>query len=203
MTAAATAPSLQPEAKTNQKAARRGFWCGVIAFVTWSAMGIESVLRPFQDNRRETFWVLPFVFTIAAFCYVHYLQRRRSRTETAGFIIVLIASAIVLLGNIGLQLNIKALEALGFPGGAMVWLIGLVCFGIGTLLAGSLPKYVGWALILLEPSSILAALALSPIAPLLPRGAYSGNIGKGIAMGIVALGLRSVSRSEPRQYRDS
>ena len=89
---------------------------------------------------------------------------------------------------------VKALESLGFPGGAIVWLVGLVCFGIGTLIAGALPKYAGWALMLLEPSSILAALALSPIAPLLPRGAYSGNVGKGVAMGIIALGLRSVVR---------
>jgi hypothetical protein len=57
-----------------------------------------------------------------------------------------------------------------------------------------------WALILLEPSSILAALALSRIAPLLPRGAYSGNVGKGIAMGMIALGLRSAVRRETRLY---
>jgi len=67
-------------------------------------------------------------------------------------------------------------------------------------MAGLLPKYAGWALILLEPSSILAALALSPVAPLLPRGAYSGNVGKGLAMGIVALALRKVVRHESRQF---
>jgi hypothetical protein len=184
---------------TKRKAIERGFWCGVCALVTWSAMGVESVLRPFQDNRRDTYWMLPFVLTVATFYYVHCVQRRRSRTETVGYVVVLIASALALLGNIGLQLNIKALESLGFPGGAMVWLVGLTCFGIGTLMAGVLPKYAGWALILLEPSSILAALALSRIAPLLPRGAYSGNVGKGLAMGVVALGLRGVARRESRQ----
>ena len=194
MSASASAASLQPEPGINRKAIARGFWCGVCAFAFWCVMGVESVLRPFQDNRRDTFWVLPFVLTVATFRYVHTVQRRRSRVETVGYVIVLIASALVLLGNIGLQLNIKALESLGFPGGAIVWLVGLVCFGIGTLIAGALPKYAAWALILLEPSSILAALALSPIAPLLPRGAYSGNVGKGVAMGIIALGLRSVVR---------
>jgi hypothetical protein len=196
----ATSESLQQETGPNPKAVERGFWCGVFAFVTWSAMGVESVLRPFQDNRRDTYWVLPFVLTVATFYYVHIIQRRRSRTETVGYIIVLIASALTLLGNIGLQFNLKALESLGFPGGAMVWLVGLVCFGIGTLMAGLLPKYAVWALILLEPSSILAALALSPVAPLLPRGAYSGNVGKGLAMGIVALALRKVVRHESRQF---
>jgi hypothetical protein len=200
MSAAANTAWPQQEPGVNRKAIERGFWCGVCAFVAWSAMGVESVLRPFQDNRRDTFWLLPFVLTLATFYYVHSVQRRRSRTETVGYVVVLIASALALLGNIGLQLNIKALESFGFPGGAIVWLVGLVWFGIGTLMAGVLPKYVGWALILLEPSSILAAVALSRIAPLLPRGAYSGNVGKGVAMGIIALGLRSVVRRETRLY---
>jgi hypothetical protein len=90
----ATSESLQQETGPNPKAVERGFWCGVFAFVTWSAMGVESVLRPFQDNRRDTYWVLPFVLTVATFYYVHIIQRRRSRTETVGYIIVLIASAL-------------------------------------------------------------------------------------------------------------
>jgi hypothetical protein len=186
--------SLQQEPRIKSKPADLGFWCGVVASVTWFGMGVESIIRPFQDNRREAFWVLPFAFTVATFFNVHAVQRRRSRTEFIGYIVVLIASALALLGNIGLQLNVRSLESLGFPGGALVWLIGLVCFGIGTFKAGVLPRYAGWALILLEPGSILAGLALSPIAPLLPRGAYSGNVGKGIAMGVVALALRALSQ---------
>jgi len=196
----ATSESLQQETGPNPKAVERGFWCGVFAFVTWSAMGVESVLRPFQDNRRDTYWVLPFVLTVATFYYVHIIQRRPLSYRDRGLHHRADRVRLDLLGNIGLQFNLKALESLGFPGGAMVWLVGLVCFGIGTLMAGLLPKYAGWALILLEPSSILAALALSPVAPLLPRGAYSGNVGKGLAMGIVALALRKVVRHESRQF---
>jgi hypothetical protein len=196
MPTAVPTTSRQPHTGSNRDAIERGFWCGVGAFITWSAMGVESVLRPFQDNRRDTFWLLPFALTLATFYYVHGVQRRRSRTETVGYVVVLIASGLTLLGNLGLQLKITALESLGFPGGAIVWLIGLVCFGIGTLMVRVLPAYAGWALIFLEPSSILAALALSPIAPLLPRGAYSGNIGKGLAMGIVALALRRAATRE-------
>jgi multisubunit Na+/H+ antiporter MnhG subunit len=167
-----------------------GFWSALAAFVTWSAMGIESVMRPFQDNRREAFWPVPFVCTMVAFTCVHLLQRSRSRAEKWGWILVVIASALMLLGNIGLQLNIPVLERLNAPLGPVIWMTGLVCFGIGTLAARALPAMAGWAIILLEPASILIAFALSPVAPLLPRGAYSGNIGKGLSLALVAWALR-------------
>jgi hypothetical protein len=46
---------------------KAGFWSAVAGFITWSAMRMESILRPIQDNRRVTFWPLPFVCTIVAF----------------------------------------------------------------------------------------------------------------------------------------
>jgi len=189
--------SIQPSARTahvpidkQMKIGTLGFRCGLVGALAWFAMGVESVLRPFQDNRRETFWPLPFVLTIMALVCVHLIQRGRSRTERLGFASVMAASALMLVGNIGLQLNVRSLEGLGAPAGPVIWLVGLACFGVGTLQCGVLPRSAGVALILFEPSSILAAFALSPIAPLLPRGAYSGNLGKGIALAIVAVALR-------------
>lgn len=52
-------------------------------------------------------------------------------------------------------------------------------------------------MILFEPSSVLTALALSPIAPLLPRGAYGGNAGKGFAMAVMALALKRMTLPRP------
>jgi multisubunit Na+/H+ antiporter MnhG subunit len=146
--------------------------------------GVESILRPFQDNRREAFWPVPFVFTMIAFTCVHLLHRGRSRVERFGFGMVAIASALCLLGNIGLQLHIGPLERLKAPLRVVVGLVGLVSFGIGILVAGIVPNSAGRAIILLELGSVLAAVLLLPLAPMLERGAYSGNVGKGIAMGI-------------------
>ncbi|MBV9939374.1 MAG: hypothetical protein JO150_12780 [Acidobacteriaceae bacterium] len=197
--------SIQPSARTahvpidkQMKIGTLGFRCGLVGALAWFAMGVESVLRPFQDNRRETFWPLPFVLTIMALVCVHLIQRGRSRTERLGFATVVVASALMLVGNIGLQLNVRSLEGLGAPAGPVIWLVGLACFGVGTLQCGVLPRSAGVALILFEPSSILAAFALSPIAPLLPRGAYSGNLGKGIALAIVAFALRHVGNTSDR-----
>ena len=75
-------------------------------------------------------------------------------------------------------------------------MIGMTCFGIGTLLAGAVPKKAGWGLIFLEPGSILAAVVLSPISPVRDRGAYSGNISKGTALLMVALALRAIAKRE-------
>ena len=178
------------------RSAERGYWWAMAAFVTWFGMGVESILRPIQDNRRDTFWMLPFACTMAAFYYLHEVQRRRSRTESISYVVVLIASAMCLLGSIGLQLDIKPLQFFGFPGGPITWLIGLTSFGIGTLLAGAVPKKAGWGLILLEPGSVLAAVILSPISPVRDRGAYSGNVVKGTALLMVALALQAVARRE-------
>ena len=182
--------NVQVAIQETEKVAKIGLRCGLAGGLIWFAMGTESVLRPFQDNRRETFWLLPFLLTIITLVCVHLIQRRRSRIESVGFAAVVIASALMLVGNVGLQLTVTWLEVLGAPAGPLIWLVGLLCFGIGTLKAGLLPRSVGWALIFFEPSSVLAAFMLSPIAPMLPRGAYSGNVGKGVALAILAFGLR-------------
>jgi len=86
-------------------------------------MGVESILRPIQDNRREMFWPLPFICTVVAFTCLHLLQRDRSRFERVSWFAIAVGSALMLLGNIGLQLNIHSLEFLDAPLGPMIFLI--------------------------------------------------------------------------------
>ena len=77
--------------------------------------------------------------------------------------------------------DIKALQFLGFPLGALIWVVVLVFFGLSTMKARVLPKYAGVVLILLEP--VLDAhrrACCQPITPpLADRGAYSGATEKG------------------------
>jgi hypothetical protein len=112
--------------------------------------------------------------------------------ERTGFYAVMIASALAFLGNVGVTTGQTLLAVFGFPWGAVLWTLGLILFGIGTWQARLLPRYVALALILLEPGSILTGLALSPVAPLHDRGAYSAGIEKGLALALIACGLRSL-----------
>lgn len=193
MSSMATGAIAPPRATNEAAIINVGFWSSVAGFITWSAMGVESILRPIQDNRRETFWPLPFVCTVVAFTCIHLLQRGRSRFERASWFVVAVGCVLMLLGNIGLQFNIHSLSFLDAPLGPMIFLIALVLFGVGILAAGVLPKSAGWAVILLEPMSIGAAFLLLPIAPMFPRGTYSGNVGKGIALGMIAFAFRALS----------
>jgi hypothetical protein len=172
--------------------ARRGERYGWISALTWVAIGVDSILGPIQDNRREIYWWVPFAFMMLTLISIHRVQRSENRRfELYSYRAVMLASALVLLGNLGLVFNVRALSALGFPGGAIVWMVGQIAFGIATWRARVFPWYLGLALVLWEPGSIIAGLLLAPIAPLHERDSYSAGLEKGFAMAVMAYGLRA------------
>ena len=161
------------------------------AAVTWTLLGAESVVRPGQHDERDVVWVVPWLLTAAAFAGLHQRQRRADRRgETWSFRLVLVAMAAVLLGQVGVVLDVAVLKVLGFPLGALLWLAVLIPFGVATVRARVVPRRVGVALALLEPGSILTGLALAPVAGLAERGGYSGALEKGLVLALLAAGLR-------------
>jgi FtsH-binding integral membrane protein len=133
-------------------------------------------------------------------CLLHAVQRSQNhRFETSSFYFLMAASALVFLGNVGVLINQAVLATFGFPWGAILWMLGLGVFGIATLMAKTLPLYVGISIILLEPGSLLTGLALSPIAPLYDRGAYSAGIEKGLVLALVALGMKRLAQKETQE----
>ena len=182
-------------AGVNQSLARRGAVWGWISAALWIALGLESIVRPEQDNRREIYWWFPYLFMMLTIIAVHRVQRpQHSRVERVSYWIVMIAWIAVLLGNLGLVFNLPALQPLGFPGGAIVAAAGLIVYGVATWKAKVLPWYAGLSFMLWEPGSIATGLLLAPIAPLHERGGYSAGVWKGLAIGVVAYGLHSVSK---------
>jgi hypothetical protein len=173
----------------------RGSVTAGLAAICWIALGMESILRPQQENYRDAIWMIPFALTAGTFVFVHAVQRsREARFERFSFYVVMTASVLVFLGNVGLLASQPILARFSFPWGALLWTVGLIAFGIATLRAKILPAYTGIVLILLEPASILTALLLAPIAPLHERGGYSGGVEKGVVLAVIAMGLRSVCR---------
>jgi hypothetical protein len=160
----------------------------------WIAFGLESIVRREPQNYRDTLFLLPFFVTLWAFRELHGFQKwRRLRIELWGFGAVMIASGLVAVGNIGLIAGIPALEIFSAPMGILLWTVGLIFFGVGTIQAGVLPRYTGVVLMLLEPFSVLTGLALSPIAPINDRGAYTGAVEKGVALALIAMAMHTAS----------
>ena len=179
--------------------AAAGFRAAVFAAICWIALGVDSILRPEPANYRDTLWIVPFLATISAFWHAHSVQAAgRRRSERYAFYAVMFASALVLVGMAVIIGQSETLAALAFPGGALIWTVGLIWFGIATWRSGVFPVYVGVSLILLEPGSIFTGIALSPIAGLSDHGAYSAGLEKGAVMLLVALGFREVVASDHR-----
>jgi hypothetical protein len=188
-TSAATAP-------VDRAAARRGAVVGLAATVTWLALGAESMLRGGEMHYRDPLQLVPWALTAATFAYLHRAQRRAGgRLERIGFVATMTAMALAAAGQVGVIADIGWLKALGFPLGALLWLVMLVPFGIGTVRAGVVRRRVGVAIALLEPLSIATGIALAPIAGLHDRGAYSGALEKGLVLLVVARGLAEVARA--------
>jgi len=191
---------LDPTALTS---ARRGAVYGWISTLLWVLLGIDSIVRPIQDDRREIFWWFPYVFMMLTIMAVHRVQRRAERRlENITFWVVMIAWVLVLIRNLGLVFHVPTLLPLRFPKKAIVAAVGLIVYGVATGRARVLPWYAGLGLILWEPGSIATGLLLAPISPLRDRGSYSAGLWKGFAIGIVAMGLYTITRSRFLQQAD-
>jgi hypothetical protein len=154
-------------------------------------------MRPEPENYRDLVWLLLFALTAVTFSFLHGVQRSgRAALERIGYAAVMVAMALVTLGNLGLVTDQPLLAAMSFPWGALIWTVALFVFGVGTWRAGAVPWYVGLALTLLEPGSIVTGLLLSPIAPLHERGGYSAGVEKGLVVAGIVIGLRVWLRRE-------
>ena len=177
-------------------AAEIGSRLGWLAAVCWVILGVESIVRPEQENYRDGLWMVPWVITAVTICYVHGVNRARpSGLEMLGFWVLIVSMALVFLGNLGLLIDAPMLAVLSFPFGALLWIVTMLVFGVATWKTKVLPWYVGLALILFEPLSIATGLALSPIAPLHDRGGYSAGVEKGVAIAVIAVGMRAFARA--------
>lgn len=156
---------------------------------------MDSIIRPVQDNRRDVLWFLPFLSFVVGYLSLGAIQKRaKRRYERAAFYVLVLASVAVALGQLGIVLEIPALQRLGFPGGAIVWMLGQIAYGVATWRVHLFPRYVALALILWEPGSILTGVLLAPISPLRDRGAYSAGLEKGVGTLFLGIGLWIYSR---------
>lgn len=177
---------------------RPGELAAWLAGAGFLGLSIETLLVDGSHGYRDLIWTVPGVCTLIAFGAVHSAQRcQASPFERSAYLVVQGGLIAGLVGNTARALDVDSLAWLGFPLGALLWFFGLVLFGIATLRARVVPRYVGRAILLLEPASIATGLALSPLLGLHDHGSYSGALPKAIVLALVARALNS-HRSAPR-----
>lgn len=166
------------------------------AAILWAALGIDSLVRPIPDNRRDLVVLAPFFLTALVLWFIGQMQKqRRDRLERVAFWVLMIACSLTMLGGIGELLHNPLLERLAVPAGPLIWTVGLIVYGIASWRTRIFPRYLAVTLILFEPASILTGVALSPFAPLRDTGSYTGGIEKAVAVTILAFALRRLAFS--------
>lgn len=166
------------------------------AAILWALLGFDSLVRPYQDNRRDLLVLLPFTLTGVVLWLIGQIQSvARNRLGRTAFWVLIAACCLTVLGGIGNAAHNAPLERLGFPTGPLLWTVGLIVYGIASWRIRVFPRYVAWTLLLFEPASILTGVALSPIAPLHDSGSYTGGIEKAVAVLILGLATRQLAAS--------
>jgi hypothetical protein len=169
-----------------------------LAGLAWTALGLESIVRPEQHNYRDYVMFVPWVLTLVAIVGIHQIQRTQGgRLERWGFAAVAASMTVGALAAIPQAFG--QLEST-FAFVAPVWVLGMIVFGIGTSRAGVFPRWVGIALALSELLTMGAAAAMSPWVPIRDRGSFSGAVAHGVVFLLVSLAVdRRTRRAEARR----
>jgi len=164
-----------------------------LAGIAWTALGLESIVRPEQHNYRDYVMFVPWVLTLVAIVGMHQIQRTQGgRLERWGFAAV--AASMTFGALAAIPQAFGQLES-SFAFVAPVWVLGMIVFGIGTSRAGVFPRWVGIALALSEMLTMGAAAAMSPWVPIRDRGSFSGAVAHGVVFLLVSFAVDRRTRS--------
>jgi hypothetical protein len=159
---------------------RRAFILSVIAAIAWAVVSLTSVIEREAKDYIDVMVLAPFALTGIAFMSLHVLQRdalNQTRLGRVSFAVSAAAMASLLVSQSTIAAGSDRLLWLGFPVGALFWLVGFALYGYATAKAGVLPAKIGIGLAIAEPLTIALGIALSPIVPLADSGSFSGAIG--------------------------
>lgn len=171
-----------------------------VAGVAWLALGIESVVRPEVMHYRDALVLVPLSLYAATVGGIQRLQRHRSgRLGNRSAALVISAITLIVAANVAMLLGADDAQKAAFPLGPLGWIGGMIAFGVATARAGVLPRRDAWLLALSQPLSMITSLALSPIAPVAERGAFSGVVAHGIVLLVLATSLRRVDQPGPQR----
>lgn len=172
--------------------ARTAATVATLGGLAWIALGSDSILRPDPRDYRDALLLVPWVLYAITLACMHRLQRHRSsRLERWGIGAVIVTAALVAVASVDLVVGTEAVQFLGFPLGALLWTLGMVAFGAGTVRAGVFPRWAGWAIALSQPLTIALSVVVMSVLSIevADRGSYTGVVVHGAVMLLLAKAL--------------
>jgi hypothetical protein len=116
----APTPVLREQVTTEVFRVREARWgerYGWISALAWMALGLDSILRPIQDNRREIYWWIPFAFMMLTLVSIHRVQRsQKRRFELYSYWTVMLGLGLGSAGEFGLGVQPERSIGAGVPG---------------------------------------------------------------------------------------
>lgn len=159
-----------------------------VAGTSWALLAVESIARPQPRVYRTVAWYIPWLATTVAVDRLHRLQSEHSdQMETLGHRLNVAGAPVIAIGN---ALSVRPRGGPYAAAAALTWAAGLVLFGIGTARTGVLARWIGPAIALSQPLTVVAAVAMSRRVPLSPVGSYSGALAHGAVWLSIARSLR-------------
>jgi hypothetical protein len=159
--------------------------------LAWLTISLLTLYHREPKDYLDVVMLAPLALSVGAISAVYLAQREQlGRLGRAAYPFALVTLAGLLAGqSLHLADLTTARDIVLIPSMAG-WVVSYILFGIASVRARVLPAWVGITIALSEPLTVLAGIALSPIAPLSDFGGYSGAI----AHALIWLAIANVLR---------
>jgi hypothetical protein len=184
---------------SSPSAVQRSARFAIATGIGWISAGLISLALREPHRFLDVLLVAPIALQLGAAVNLHALQRDHSgRLGQMGYRALLFGTPVVLLGQVGIIAGSDLLMKTALPVGMLVWVPGLLLFGVATARARLLPRWIGVGIALSQGLAVLVGLALSPISPLANTGTYTGALAHGVVWLSFALALRARATDQQR-----
>lgn len=132
-------------------------WGGLAAMASGAAFVADALLVVAGPDARWTnaVYMLAAILLLGGVYGLHAAQGGTGRLGTVGLIAAAAAAAGQVVGLLLFLAGSEALIWLVFPVGFLLVPLGLVLYGVATLRAGTLPRWCGWALVVVPVLAVV------------------------------------------------
>ncbi len=158
---------------------------GASAF--WFLLSVASLAEPDPERYLDALIIVPIMLTFMAVATIHAIQRAAAgKWGRIGFWTLGAGTVLAVIVQIAIVASDEARSGPVILAGLIVWLAGLVIYGVATARAGVLPVWSGVLIAVSQLFAVAGGLALSPISSLSNDGGdYSGAVGHAVVWFVI------------------